>query len=47
MLLFDARGTLLSRTKANEPEMTLSTGDGFFLVVLAIGKETRHIKVLH
>ena len=47
VLLFDARGTLLSRTKANEPEMTLSTGDGFFLVVLAIGKETRHIKVLH
>ncbi|MBR3647794.1 MAG: endonuclease [Paludibacteraceae bacterium] len=47
VLLFDARGTLLSRTKALSPEMTLSTGDGFFLVVLAIGSETRHIKVLH
>lgn len=45
VLIFDARGVLLSQERVNTPELTVRQGPGFYLVVLASGSETRPIKV--
>ena len=45
LLLFDARGTLLLKEKADSAEMRVAQTPGFYLVVLAVGSETRALKV--
>ena len=45
MLLFDARGVLLSQERPNASEWTVHQGPGFYLVLLSTATETRPIKV--
>ena len=45
MLLFDARGMLLLQEKVTTPELTVNQSAGFYMVVLAVGTETRAFKI--
>ncbi len=45
VLLFDARGMLLTEERASTAELAIAVGSGFYLAVVAINNETRAMKV--